>query len=307
MSDGGEGLLDACAPACPEPSDHPGDRAGRLAGRRPMAAGDGMAVVESARASGLALAGGPDGQRPGRRHLPGGPVSCWWRRRAGCGAGRDRRASGSAARPPPTAVSGLWRPSSRPADSGAPDWSGPATSPTRFVEAAAVFGPAEGGGPRPGGGAGRAPRAHSPTATAIATGSTSGVCPVRGRPGDWAARSPCSVALWRRVTSSCATWWDSTGALRRGRPGGDRRGRPRRHVVPRQGRGRGGRGRPADGVATLVVAGRCTGEGADRARGAGCAVVSLAERFGHRRAGTETGGCVAEATADWLGPAGPAA
>lgn len=62
-----------------------------------------------------------------------------------------------------------------------------------------------------------------------------------------------------------------------------------------------------DGVATLVVAGRCTGEGADRARDAGCAVTCLVDRFGHRRAVTETGGCVAEATADWLGPAGPAA
>ena len=57
------------------------------------------------------------------------------------------------------------------------------------------------------------------------------------------------------------------------------------------------------GLATLVVAGRCTEEGAALARDAGCDVVSLVDRFGPVRAEGETVRCVARVTADWLGPA----
>ena len=56
----------------------------------------------------------------------------------------------------------------------------------------------------------------------------------------------------------------------------------------------------ARGLATLVVAGRCSDEGAARARGAGCVVVSLTERFGSRRATGETEACLARVAADWL-------
>ncbi len=59
------------------------------------------------------------------------------------------------------------------------------------------------------------------------------------------------------------------------------------------------------GVPTLVVAGRCTDEGTALALDAGCAVVCLVDRFGHRRAQGQVETCIAEATADWLGPTGP--
>ena len=55
------------------------------------------------------------------------------------------------------------------------------------------------------------------------------------------------------------------------------------------------------GITTLVVAGRCTDEGAALARDAGCDVVSLVGRFGSARAVAEVGACVTRVTADWLG------
>src|SRR5271166_5161903 len=64
MSDGGEGLLDACAPVCP----HRASTVVTGPDGRPVLAewrfGDGTAVVESARASGLALAGGAASNDP---------------------------------------------------------------------------------------------------------------------------------------------------------------------------------------------------------------------------------------------------
>ena len=64
LSDGGEGLLDACAVLCPElvvstvtgPDGSPVDAEWRI--------GDGVAAVELALASGLALAGGPERNDP---------------------------------------------------------------------------------------------------------------------------------------------------------------------------------------------------------------------------------------------------
>ena len=64
MSDGGEGLLDATAGVCPEmvttkvagPDGTPVEAAWRL--------GDGLAVVESAQASGLSVAGGAAANDP---------------------------------------------------------------------------------------------------------------------------------------------------------------------------------------------------------------------------------------------------
>jgi len=57
----------------------------------------------------------------------------------------------------------------------------------------------------------------------------------------------------------------------------------------------------ARGIATLVVAGRSTADGEERARAAGCRVVSLTDRFGARSAMDRTVACVTEVTAEWLG------
>jgi glycerate kinase len=57
------------------------------------------------------------------------------------------------------------------------------------------------------------------------------------------------------------------------------------------------------GLPTLVVAGRSTPDGEERARAAGCDVVSLSQRFGPRPAIDATRSCIREATAAWLGPA----
>ncbi len=57
------------------------------------------------------------------------------------------------------------------------------------------------------------------------------------------------------------------------------------------------------GIATLVVAGRCSDEGAALARDAGCDVVSLVDRFGSERAQADPAPCISRVTAEWLGPA----
>ena len=56
----------------------------------------------------------------------------------------------------------------------------------------------------------------------------------------------------------------------------------------------------ARGLPTLVVAGRSTRSGERRARDAGCHVVSLTERFGPRQAVARTLSCISEVTAEWL-------
>ena len=64
LSDGGEGLLEACAVVCPEEVTTvvTGPDGSPVAAR--WRAGDRMAVVESAQASGLALVGGAEGNDP---------------------------------------------------------------------------------------------------------------------------------------------------------------------------------------------------------------------------------------------------
>ncbi|HEX7460428.1 MAG TPA: glycerate kinase, partial [Acidimicrobiales bacterium] len=64
LSDGGEGLLDACADVCPDVVSTTVSGPDGMPVVAEWRFGDGMAVVESARASGLTLAGGPERNDP---------------------------------------------------------------------------------------------------------------------------------------------------------------------------------------------------------------------------------------------------
>ena len=96
---------------------------------------DGTAVIEMARASGLALV---ETQRPAaRRHARHGRVAA----RGASRSARPARSSASAARPPPTAASARSR---RSASSSRCPIVVACDVETRYVDAAAVFGPQKG-------------------------------------------------------------------------------------------------------------------------------------------------------------------
>jgi glycerate kinase len=304
MSDGGEGLLDACAPACPierttqvtGPDGSPVDALWRV--------GDGVAVVESARASGLAVAGGP---------ARNDPVAATSR-----GTGELLVAAARAVGPGGTVVVGLGGSATTDGGLGALEaveaagglagarLIGACDVGTTFVEAAPVFGPQKGA---------------DPDQVGVLTERLGELADryeqhygidVRRLPGAGAAGGlgGALAVLGGTLESGYELVRDLIG-LDRAMRGADRvvtgegaldatsfRGKVVGGVIGDAGR---------DAIATLVVAGRCTEEGAARARDAGCAVASLVDRFGRRRAMAETGACIAQVTADWLGPAGPVA
>jgi glycerate kinase len=301
MSDGGEGLLDACAEVCPTevvtrvtgPDGSRVDAAWRF--------GDGTAVVESARASGLSLAGGARRNDPvaatsrgtgellvaaARRVGPGGTVV------VGLG-GSATTDGGLGALEAVEAAGGL----------GGARLVGACDVAATFVEAAAVFGPQKGAGPD-------LVVVLTERLEALADryldhyGIDVRVLPRAGAAGGLGG---ALAVLGGTLASGYELVRDLVG-LDRSLGGADRvvTGEGALDATSFRGKVVGGvvgDARPA-GLATLVVVGRCTAEGLARARDAGCTVVSLVDRFGHRRAQAETGSCIAEVTADWLGPAG---
>ena len=196
LSDGGEGLLEACAVVCPEevatvvtgPDGSPVTARWRL--------GDRTAVVESARASGLAARRRGGGQRPGGGDLPGDRRAAGGGRGPG-GAGRDR-----GGRPRRLGHDRRWPRGPRGRASRPGDWRacalvGACDVATRFVDAAPVFGPAEGGGSRPGGGAGDPARGAGRPLPGAVRGGRARAGRVRGgrRPRRRTGRAGCRAPL----------------------------------------------------------------------------------------------------------------
>ncbi|HEY5108888.1 MAG TPA: glycerate kinase [Acidimicrobiales bacterium] len=301
MSDGGEGFLDAAAVRCPHlasttvtgPDGRPVEAEWRF--------GDGIAVVESARASGLALVGGAEGNDPvaatsrgtgellvaaARQVGPGGTVEVGLGGSAttdgGLGAVRAVEEAGG--------LEGIRLVVACDVD-------------VAFVDAARRFAPQKGAGP---------------DQVAELTGRLVRVADgyrdrygidVSARPGAGAAGGLGGglFVLGGLLLSGYQLVAELVG-LEGALEGADRvvTGEGALDATSFLGKVVGGvvtdaRGR---GLPTLVVAGRCTPDGEDRARAMGCEVVSLSERFGPGPAVDDLEACIREATATWLGPAG---
>ncbi len=300
MSDGGEGLLDACAIA------YPGLATTTVTGPagRPVAAewrfGDNTAVVESARASGLALAGGAEGNDP---------VAA-----TSAGTGELIVAAARQVGPGGTVVVGLGGSASTDGGLGAVravEQAGGLDGITLvvaydvdvpFADAAPWFGPQKGAGPdevavlvrRLDRLADEYRRRYGVDVAGLAGAGAAG-----GLGGGLAA-------LGGRLQSGYGLVRDLVG-LGDALAGADRvvTGEGALDATSFVGKVVGGviddarrRGLPA-----LVVAGRCTAAGESQAVAAGCDVVSLVERFGPGPAVSDTTACVAAATAAWLGAA----
>ena len=298
LSDGGEGLLEACGVVCPDelatvvtgPDGSPVTARWRVGGR--------TAVVESALASGLVLVGGAEGNDP---------VAATSR-----GTGELLVAAAARVGPGGTVVVGLGGSATTDGGSGALGavhsagglvtvrLIGACDVSTRFVDAAPLFAPQKGADPDQ-----VAALTVRLEELADRYRSEYGV-DVRELDGSGAAGGlgGALAVLGAELRSGYALVRDLVGLG----PALDRADR----VVTGEGAldassfvgkvvgGVVGDARSRD-LPTLVVAGRCTDEGAVRAREAGCDVVSLSERFGSGRATTETEACLAQVVADWLG------
>jgi glycerate kinase len=300
LSDGGEGLLDACADRCPRlvvttvagPDGSPVDAPWRL--------GDSLAVVELSQASGLTLAGGPERNDPVRATSQGtGELVAAAAQRVGSGGTVVVGLGGSATT---DGGRGLWEAVIRAGGLGGARLVGACDVDTRYSDAAVVFGPQKGAGPAdivalsdrlarqaeewahdlgidvrdvPGSGA-----AGGAGGAVVALGGTlrSGYRLVARMVGVEAALEGAD----RVLTGEGALDDGSFAGKVVGGIVGDARDR---------------------GIATLVVVGRATPGASSRAREAGCTVVSLTDRYGARRAADDTLGCVHEVSADWLGTA----
>jgi glycerate kinase len=299
MSDGGEGFLDAAAVRCPVLASTTVTGPDGSPVKAEWRYGDGIAAVESARASGLALAGGAEGNDPmaatsrgtgellvaaARQVGPGGTVE------VGLG-GSSSTDGGLGALRAVEEAGGLIGISLLVA----------CDVDVTFVDAARRFAPQKGATPH---------QVVELTDRLVRVADEFWVrygIDVSTRSGSGAAGGLGGglVVLGGRLLSGYRLVADLvglTGAL----ASADRvvTGDGARDASSCRGTGVGGivadaRGR---GLPTLVVAGRCTLDGEDRARAAGCDVVSLTERFGPGLAVDAIRSCIHAATAAWLGP-----
>ena len=299
LSDGGEGLLEACAAVCPEELSTvvTGPDGSPVTAR--WRAGDRTAVVESALASGLVLVGGAEGNDP---------VAATSR-----GTGELLVAAAARVGPGGTVVVGLGGSATTDGGLGALEavrsaggltevhLIGACDVATRFVDAAALFAPQKGAD---------AEQVALLTRRLEELGdryrSEYGV-DVRGLAGSGAAGGlgGALTMLGGDLRSGYALVRDLVG-LGAALDGADRvvTGEGALDATSFAGKAVGGvvgDARARD-LPTLVVAGRCTEEAAAEAREAGCDVVSLSERFGSGRAMTKTEDCLTQVVADWLGP-----
>lgn len=300
LADGGEGLLEACAPGCPEvhtttvsgPDGRPVEAEWR--------SGPGLAVVESARASGLTLAGGREGNDPltassrGTGELliaaarlvgPGGTVVLG----LGGSATTDGGSSALAAVEEAGGLDGVTLVGACDVD-------------VAFVDAAPLFAPQKGA---------------SPDEVTVLTGRLERLAleyvdhygvDVRGVSGAGAAGGlgGALIVLGGELRSGYDLVAGIVG-LRSALASADR-------VIT----GEGGLDGPSflgkvvggvvtdareTGTPTLIVAGRVAPGVTATAEAAGADVVSLTELFGRARATADTMDCITEVTGDWLGPA----
>ena len=301
MSDGGEGFLDATVARCPVlvsttvtgPDGRPVDAEWRY--------GDGIAAVESARASGLALAGGAEGNDPMAATSRGtGELLVVAARQVGPGGTVEVGLGGSA-----STDGGLGALRAVEEAGGLVGISllVACDVDVTFVDAARRFAPQKGATPN------QVIELRDRLVRVADEYRESYGIDVSTRFGSGAAGGLGGglVVLGGRLLSGYRLVADQvglTGAL----ASADRvvTGEGALDASSFLGKVVGGivadsRGR---GLPTLVVAGRCTPDGEARTRAAGCDVVSLTERFGTGPAGDATCSCIQAATAAWLGPAG---
>jgi glycerate kinase len=297
MSDGGEGLLDACAVVCPElavtrVTGPDGSQVAAEWRRSP-----GLAVVEMARASGLTLAGGRRGNDPVRATSRGtGELLVAAARHVGpdgtvvVGLGGSATTDGGL---------GLWEAVEEAGGLGGATVVGACDVDTVYLDAARIFGPQKGAGPeqvveltrRLGDLADRWVARPGFDVRAVpgggAAGGAGGALLVLGATLRSGYRLVAELVGLDEALAGADRVVTGEGALDRSSFAGK--------VV-------GGVAGDAHrlGLAALVVAGRANREGEAAAAAAGCAVVSLTERYGPRRARSEALACVAEATARWL-------
>lgn len=300
LSDGGEGLLDACAGRCPElvpavvvgPLGTPVEASWRLGGS--------VAVVELAAASGLTLAGGPEGNDPVAATT--------------YGTGQLVAEAARAVGPGGTVVVGLG--GSATTDGGAglvaavEEGGGLAGTSlvaacdvtTAFLDAAAVFGPQKGAD------SGQVEALAERLAHQAAAYRDRFGVDVRPVPGAGAAGGAGGgvLALGGRLTSGYGLVSDLVG-LAGLLAGADRAVTAEGGLDGTSFDGKVVGGVVADarvaGVPVLVVAGSVTAEGRTLAEGAGADVVAVAEQFGVAASRREPAALAARAVQEWLGAA----
>jgi glycerate 2-kinase len=297
LSDGGEGLLEAF--------DRPGSRRliatvtgpGGEAVAAPWRCDGSLAVVEMARASGLELAGGAEGNDPvGATSRGTGELLVAAAREVGAGGtvvlglgGSATTDGGVGALDAVEAAGGL----------GGAELVGACDVEVGFVDAARLFAPQKGATP-----AQVAELAERLEAIASRYRREYGV-DVRGVPGAGAAGGlgGAVLALGGRLRSGYRLVAELTGL------GGAIAeaslvitGEGALDATSFAGKVVGGVLEDARGaeVDAVVVAGRASDEGRELAAGLGASVVSLVERFGERRASAETTACVEEVVAEVL-------
>jgi glycerate kinase len=299
MSDGGEGLLDVCAAA------FPGLDSTTVTGPdgRPVVAewrfGGSTAVIESARASGLTLAGGAGRNDAVASTSRGtGELLIAAARQVGPGGTVVVGLGGSA-----TTDGGLGAVQAVEEAGGLGDVTLVAACDVdvTFVEAASGFAPQKGAGPDE-----VAELAQRLVRLAERYRERYGI-DVTGlaRAGAAGGLGGGLAVLGGRLASGYMLVRDLVGLVD-ALAGADRvvTGEGALDATSFAGKVVGGviadaRGR---GLPTLVVAGQCTQEGMDMALADGCDAVSLTERFGPALAVSDAAGGVASATAAWLGP-----
>jgi glycerate kinase len=297
MSDGGEGLLDACATICPEVVTTRVSGPDGVPVAAPWRHGPGIAVVEMARASGLTLAGGPSGNDPLAASSRGtGELLVVAARAVGPGGTVVVGLGGSACT---DGGLGVLEAVEEAGGLGGATLVGACDVEVGFLDAAPMFGPQKGAGP---GQVVELTRRLERLADEWA--ERFGV-DVRDVPGSGAAGGTggALVVLGGRLRSGYRLVAGLVG-LADALSGADRvvTGEGALDASSFDGKVVGGVVGDARGLAldTLVVAGRSTDEGAARAAAAGCEVVTLTERFGTERAMGETLACIDEATTAWL-------
>jgi glycerate kinase len=297
LSDGGEGLLDACAGICPDVVST------RVAGPdgAPVVAewrsGNGIAVVEMARASGLTLAGGPSGNDPlGATSRGTGELLVAAARSVGPGGTVVVGLGGSACT---DGGRGAVEAVEEAGGLGGATVVGACDVDVGFLDAAPMFAPQKGAGP------GQVAELSRRLERLAETWVERFGIDVRDLPGAGAAGGTggALVVLGGRLQSGYRLVADLIG-LADALSGADRvvTGEGALDASSFNGKVVGGVAGDARrlGLGTLVVAGRSTVEGAAGAARAGCEVVSLTDRFGTARAMGATVDCVGEVTAEWL-------
>ena len=297
MSDGGEGLLDACASVCPDlevtrvtgPDGSPVEAEWRL--------GAAVAVVEMAQASGLLLAGGASRNDPvGATSRGTGELVVAASRRVGNGGTVVLGLGGSATT---DGGRGAWEAVLDAGGLGQVTLIGACDVETAYLDAAERFGPQKGADPRQ---VVLLTRRLEQQADEWARGLGVDVRPVPGA-GAAGGTGGAVLVLGGQLRSGyglVAGLVGLTAALDRA----DRviTGEGALDSTSFDGKVVGGvvDDARARGLPTLVVAGRATAGAASRARELGCSVVSLTEQFGERTAQERTMECVQSVVADWL-------